>query len=98
MTGKTALKLIERRLNLLGYETYLFWDDIDIISKDLERLEKLEETIKILKKSFTYDFTISSVPNTITQMYFKPGCIECISFGVKKEEEFELLKEVLKNE
>lgn len=66
--------------------------------KDLERLEKLEKVIKILKRSFKYEFTLYADTNTINQMYFETGRVECRPFGVKNKEEFELLKEVLSNE
>lgn len=104
MTSKEALEEIEEHLNSLGYDieegstTNPFWDNLDILEEDLERLEKLEKVIKILKNNFVYNFELSYDTPSVIKIYVETRYDEIIPFAVKNKEEFELLKEVLKND
>ena len=67
----------------------VYRNEVDIISKDLERLEKLEKVIETLKKSF-----LLSV-GELRGIYFT---LAYDNNYVMTKEEYDLLKEVLEDE
>ena len=67
----------------------VYRNEVDIISKDLERLEKLEKVIETLKKSF-----LLSV-GELHGIYFT---LAYDNNYVMTKEEYDLLKEVLEDE
>lgn len=86
MTSKEALNSLEKLLKDLPYAVNLK-EYHDAILKDLDRLEKLEKAIKILKKA------------EITTIFIK--LIYCTAYGIGKEpnyEEYRLLERILDND
>lgn len=107
MTGKEALDKIvlsfEDCINIKNChgQTLLdnkfadkFNQELDIIQKDLERLEKLEEAIKIILKSYTV------VPYIVASDGYDDykGICEYVHDKPLIKEEYEILKEVLCDE
>ena len=97
MTSKEALEklsyipIYEEDIDIIfkGDLCEVYRNEVDIISKDLERLEKLEKVIETLKKSF-----LLSV-GELRGIYFT---LAYDNNYVMTKEEYDLLKEVLEDE
>ena len=97
MNSKEALENIKHAPGFMGgnrrYKSVLesripFLEDIEIIKQALDRLEKLEKAIKILKRNY---LAVGENRNSDT------GYIVSIESDITKQE-YELIKEVLENE
>ena len=97
MTSKEALEklsyipIYEEDIDIIfkGDLCEVYRNEVDIISKDLDRLEKLEKVIETLKKSF-----LLSV-GELRGIYFT---LAYDNNYVMTKEEYDLLKEVLEDE
>ena len=95
MTSKEALQIIRYCYDEEAYETYydgaknVHEEELNIIEKDLDRLEKLEKVIEILKKALLLNV------KEIRGLYYVLGYDT--NYCMTKEE-FELLKGVLEND
>ena len=96
MTSKEALdKLINDYNNVVGnYVMNNYSKEINLIKQDLERLEKLEKAIEILKRIYMFKFT----EETIYEQNEWLGCYIIQGTDGLEKEEYELLKEVLKDD
>ena len=83
--------LVEEDIDIIfkGDLCEVYRNEVDIISKDLERLEKLEKVIEMLKKAF-----LLSV-GELRGIYFT---LAYDNNYVMTKEEYDLLKEVLEDE
>ena len=99
MTGKEALRILSECAN--GEKKLLFSDSLDleqIVSKRLEKLEKLEKAFEILKDKLNiefgkYDFSVT--PNYYKDLEYFADVKS--SFDLSKEEA-ELLEELMNND
>lgn len=84
MTSKEALVRIEL-MSKYGYTDY---NDVEIIKQDLERLEKLEKVIEILK-----DYLMIKVSINRNNEY----CLDACDYAIPhlNKEQYDLLKEYL---
>ena len=97
MTSKEALKIIRSYHDEMIYHSdyafieieNIFKQELDIIEKDLDRLEKLERVIEILKKSLLLNV------KEVRGIYYVLGYDT--NYCMTKEE-FELLKGVLEDD
>ena len=88
MTGKEALRILSECAN--GEKRLLFSDSLDlerIISKRLEKLEKLEKAFEILKDNLQFENLGEMQSGIVFRGYFE----DCFN-----EEEKELLEELMK--
>ena len=90
MTSKECLKRIDERNYLTQRERKEF---LSVIEKDLDRLEKLEKVLEILKERGGIHLYINRNNDNKLTLDFD-DCISCIL----EPREYELLKEVLENE
>lgn len=67
----------------------------ETIEQDLDRLEKLEKAIEILKR---FNFSIFTVKNNNNETGFKIFTDSLLETQEITQQEYELLKEVLENE
>ena len=95
MTSKEALQIIWNCYDAEAYETYydgaknVHEEELKIIEKDLDRLEKLEKVIEILKKALLLNV------KEVRGIYYILGYDNNY---VMTKEEYDLLKDVLEDE
>ena len=77
----------------------VFSEEIEIIQKDLDRLEKLEKVIDILKEGLKRVFIFKFGENIDNGGYISITKIDCNNTTIVniRKEEYELLKEELEN-
>lgn len=90
ITGKEALERLNEKL--LRYDEHYDYADIEIIKQDLDRLEKLEKVIEILKR---FNFTIYTIKYNDNETEFKIYTDCLLETQELTQEEYDLLKECL---
>lgn len=99
MNSKEAIKMFEDCAECEGWD---FFEEIDAIKKDLDRLEKLEKVVDILKQDITierYENRGYIINNGIEELIvdYSYWCYPTPSINLT-ECEYNLLKEVLEDE
>ena len=90
MTSKEELERLNEKL--LRYDEHYDYADIEIIKQDLDRLEKLEKVIEILKR---FNFTIYTIKYNDNETEFKIYTDCLLETQELTQEEYDLLKECL---